>query len=88
VLVCVCLLACFQDRVSLCSPSCPETHSVDQAALELRNQSAFASPKLQLKSRATTSWLHVRFFTQKNFKDDLSERCKIKLEFQRNNPVR
>ena len=27
----------FQDRVSLCSPGCPETHSVDQAGLELRN---------------------------------------------------
>jgi hypothetical protein len=27
----------FQDRVSLCSPDCPGTHSVDQAGLELRN---------------------------------------------------
>jgi hypothetical protein len=27
----------FQDRVSLCSPGCPETHSVDQAGLELKN---------------------------------------------------
>jgi hypothetical protein len=27
----------FRDRVSLCSPDCPETHSVDQAGLELRN---------------------------------------------------
>jgi hypothetical protein len=26
-----------QDRVSLCSPGCPRTHSVDQASLELRN---------------------------------------------------
>ena len=25
-----------QDSVSLCSPSCPGTHSVDQAGLELR----------------------------------------------------
>ena len=25
----------FQDRVSLCSPGCPGTHSVDQAGLEL-----------------------------------------------------
>ena len=30
----VCL---FRDRVSLCSPGCPGTHSVDQAGLELRN---------------------------------------------------
>nr|BAE23440.1 unnamed protein product [Mus musculus] len=27
----------FRDKVSLCSPSCPGTHSVDQAGLELRN---------------------------------------------------
>jgi hypothetical protein len=27
-----------QDRVSLCSPGCPGTHSVDQAGLELRNR--------------------------------------------------
>jgi hypothetical protein len=25
----------FRDRVSLCSPGCPGTHSVDQAGLEL-----------------------------------------------------
>ena len=27
----------FQDRVSLYSPDCPGTHSVEQAALELRD---------------------------------------------------
>jgi hypothetical protein len=27
----------FQDRISLCNPDCPLTHSVDQAGLELRN---------------------------------------------------
>ena len=27
----------FQDRASLCSPDCPETHSVDQVDLEFRN---------------------------------------------------
>lgn len=26
-----------QDRVSLCTPGCPVTHSVDQAAFELRD---------------------------------------------------
>ncbi|GAB1296957.1 Serine/threonine-protein kinase tousled-like 2 [Apodemus speciosus] len=31
------------DRVSLCSPGCPGTHSVDQAGLELRNPPASAS---------------------------------------------
>jgi hypothetical protein len=30
----------FGDRVSLCSPGCPGTHSVDQAGLELRNPPA------------------------------------------------
>jgi hypothetical protein len=33
----------FQDKVSLCSPGCPGTHSVDQAGLELRNLPASAS---------------------------------------------
>jgi hypothetical protein len=33
----------FQDRVSLCIPGCPGTHSVDQAGLELRNLPASAS---------------------------------------------
>ena len=27
----------FQNRVSLCSPGCPGTHSVDQAGFKLRN---------------------------------------------------
>jgi hypothetical protein len=33
----------FQNRVSLYSSGCPETHFVDQAGLELRNPLAFAS---------------------------------------------
>jgi hypothetical protein len=33
----------FQDRVSLCSPGCSGTHSVDQADLELRDPPASAS---------------------------------------------
>jgi hypothetical protein len=32
-----------RDRVSLCSPGCPGTHSVDQAGLELRNPPVSAS---------------------------------------------
>jgi hypothetical protein len=32
----------YRDRVSLCSPGCPGTHSVDQAGLELRNPPASA----------------------------------------------
>jgi hypothetical protein len=43
----------FWDRVSLCSPSCPGTHSVDQAGLELRNPPASASWVLGLKACAT-----------------------------------
>jgi hypothetical protein len=56
-----CLLACllvffvFQDRVSLCSPGCPGTHSVDQAGLKLRNPSASASQVLGLKACTTTA---------------------------------
>jgi hypothetical protein len=39
----------FRDRVSLCSPGCPGTHSVDQAGLKLRNPPASASQVLGLK---------------------------------------
>ncbi|GAB1287460.1 Fragile X mental retardation syndrome-related protein 1 [Apodemus speciosus] len=42
-------------RVSLCSPGCPGTHSVDQAGLELRNPPASASQVLGLKACATTA---------------------------------
>ena len=38
----------FRDRVSLYSPGCPGTHSVDQAGLELRNLPASASQVLGL----------------------------------------
>jgi hypothetical protein len=40
----------FQDRVSLCSPGCPRTQSVDQAGLELRNLLASSSQVLGLKA--------------------------------------
>jgi hypothetical protein len=56
----VCLFVCllvFLDRVSLYSPSCPGTHFVDQAGLELRNPPASASQVLGLKVCATTAWL-------------------------------
>jgi hypothetical protein len=43
----------FRDRVSLCSPGSPGTHSVDQAGLELRNPPASASQVLGLKVCAT-----------------------------------
>jgi hypothetical protein len=45
----------FQNRVSLCSPGCPGTHSVDQAGLKLRNPPASASKVLGLKACATTA---------------------------------
>jgi hypothetical protein len=51
----LCFLFFFQDRVSLYSPCCPETHFVDQAGLELRNQPASASQVLGLKACATTA---------------------------------
>jgi hypothetical protein len=51
------LFLVFRDRVSLCIPGCPGTHSVDQAGLELRNQPASASQVLGLKACATTARL-------------------------------
>ncbi|GAB1300069.1 Sphingomyelin phosphodiesterase 4 [Apodemus speciosus] len=47
-------------RVSLCSPGCPGTHSVDQAGLELRNPPASASQVL-VKVCATTAQLRHDF---------------------------
>jgi hypothetical protein len=40
-------------RVSLCGPSCPGTHFVDQAGLKLRNLPASISRVLGLKACAT-----------------------------------
>ena len=45
----------FRDRVSLCIPGCPGTHSVDQAGLELSNPPASASQVLGSKACATTA---------------------------------
>jgi hypothetical protein len=45
----------FLDRVSLCSPGCPGTHSVDQAGLKLRNPPASASQVLVVKICVTTA---------------------------------
>jgi hypothetical protein len=51
----------FQDRVSLDSPGCPGTHSVDQVGLKLRNPPASASQVLGLKVYATTARLKDLF---------------------------
>jgi hypothetical protein len=54
VFVLFCFVFVFRDSVSLCSPGCPGTHSIDQAGLELRNPPASASRVLGLKACATT----------------------------------
>jgi hypothetical protein len=51
----VCFVFVFRDRVSLCSPGCPGTHSVDQAGLEHRNLPASDSQVLGLKACVTTA---------------------------------
>jgi hypothetical protein len=56
------LVLVFQDRVSLCSPGCPGTHSVNQAGLELRNPPASASQVLGLKACGTTARLKAYFY--------------------------
>jgi hypothetical protein len=53
---CFVLLFVFWDMVSLCTPGCPGTHSLDQAGLKLRNLPASASQVLGLKACATTAW--------------------------------
>jgi hypothetical protein len=54
----------FQVRVSLCSPGCPGTHSVDQAGL--RNVPASASQVLGLKACATTARLSLVSYRTQN----------------------
>jgi hypothetical protein len=51
----------FPDRVSLCSPGCPGTHSVDQAGLKLRNLPASASRVLGLKACTTMPGCDIYF---------------------------
>ena len=63
----VCLvgwLVGFLDRVSLCSPDYPGTHSVDQAGLELRDPPTSASGVLALKVCASTAVNYIRFLVK------------------------
>jgi hypothetical protein len=53
--VVVVVVVIFRDRVSLCGPGCPGTHSVEQAGLGLRNPPASASQVLGLQACATTA---------------------------------
>ena len=53
-----------QYRVSLYSPGCPGTHSVDKAGLELRNPPASASQVLGLKACVTTARLRTVLITK------------------------
>jgi hypothetical protein len=53
-LFCFVFIFVFRDRVSLCIPGCPGTHSVDQAGLELRSPPASASRVLGLKACSAT----------------------------------
>jgi hypothetical protein len=67
------LFLVFRDRISLFSPNCPGTHSVDQAGLELRNLPASASQVLALKACATTARLSHQFYHIKSITDDATE---------------
>jgi hypothetical protein len=58
----VCLFLVFGDRVSLYSPDCPGTCSVDRAGLELRkNLPTSASQLLGLKTCAATAQHKINF---------------------------
>ena len=47
----------FYETAFLCSPGYPGTHSIDQAALKLRNLPASAFQVLGLKACSTTAWI-------------------------------
>jgi hypothetical protein len=57
----------FQDKVSLCSPGYPGTHSVDQIGLEFRNLPASASQVLGLTACTTTARLKAYILEIKNY---------------------
>ncbi|GAB1286107.1 Protein transport protein sec16 [Apodemus speciosus] len=60
-----------KNRVSLCSPGCPGTHSVDQAGLELRNLPASAYRVLGLQTESWFSrWLPGKKRTEAYLPDD------------------
>jgi hypothetical protein len=71
----------FQDRVSLCIPGCPRTHSVDQAGLELRNLPASASQMLGLKACATTARLVTDYFNAGRYIEGLLDTSTIHQSF-------
>ena len=60
----------FQDRVSLYSPGCPGTHSVDQASLKLRNLPASAS-----QSAGITGVCPHRPVSEQSFCAHLNKSC-------------
>jgi hypothetical protein len=62
--VVIIIILVFQDKAFLCSPGCPETHSVDQAGLELRNPPASASRVLGLKACTTTPGSSQVFYSE------------------------
>jgi hypothetical protein len=61
--VSLCLVLFFPDRVSLCRPGCPGTHSIDKAGLELRDPPVSTSRVPRLKACATT-WLYSLIITR------------------------
>ena len=70
------LFACFRDRVFLCSPDCPGTHSVDQTGLELK------SACLCLLSAGISMCHHCLWFLFMVFQDRITlcspETCLLK----------
>jgi hypothetical protein len=57
-----CFVLFSRDRVSLCSPGCPGTHSIYLTGLELRNLPVSASQVLELKVCSTTARLTPQLF--------------------------
>lgn len=45
--LCLCLF--FKPRISLCSPGCPGTYTVDQTGIELKRSACFYFPSAETK---------------------------------------
>jgi hypothetical protein len=56
------LVLVFQDRVSLCSPDCSRTHSVDQAGSNLQRSACLSFPNAGIKGMCHHCPARLHFF--------------------------
>jgi hypothetical protein len=63
----VVVVVVFRDRISLCSPGCPGTHSVDQAGLKLKIR--LPLPTAGIKGVGHHCPAHTSFYEENSFRN-------------------